>query len=139
MLSALKKVLLKAGNPAFPEKGFTVVELMVALTILATAMLGMESIIFTISKNSTTARRITTATDLCQVKIEELKSLGYNAVVNCLESNINERGEPGGIFSRSVTVYTTLVPRTKMVLVRVRWTDLMGPRTVTLRTIVANI
>jgi prepilin-type N-terminal cleavage/methylation domain-containing protein len=139
VLSGIKKVLFKVEGAVLPEKGFTIIELMVALTILAVAMMGAESVLLTIVRNRVTARKVSIATDLCQTKIEELKSLGYNAVVNCLESNIDERGCSGGIFNRTVTVSTGPVARTKMVRVRVRWDDLTGTRTVSLRTIVADI
>jgi len=139
VLSGIKKVLFKVEGAVLPEKGFTIIELMVALTILAVAMMGAESVLLTIVRNRVTARKVSIATDLCQTKIEELKSLGYNAVVNCLERNIDERGGSGGIFDRTVTVSTGPVAKTKMVLVRVMWNDLTGTRTVSLRTIVADI
>jgi prepilin-type N-terminal cleavage/methylation domain-containing protein len=139
MLSAIQKFGLKARVSVFQEKGFTLIELMIALTILAIAMLGSENVLLTIVRNRITAHKVSIATDLCQTKIEELKSLGYNAVVNCLERNIDERGGSGGIFDRTVTVSTGPVAKTKMVLVRVMWNDLTGTRTVSLRTIVADI
>lgn len=140
VLSGIKKVLFKVEGTVLPEKGFTIIELMVALTILAVAMMGAESVILTIVRNRVTAHKVSIATDLCQTKIEELKSLGYNAVVNCLEPNIDERGSSGGVFNRTVTVSPgPVLNRTKAVLVSVTWNDLTGTRTVSLRTIVADI
>jgi len=140
VLSGTGKVLLKIESTVLPEKGFTIIELMVALTILAVAMMGAESVLLTIVRNRVTARKVSIANDLCQTKIEELKSLGYNAVVNCRESNIDERGCSGGVFNRTVTVSAGPVLNiTKAVLVSVMWNDLTGTRTVSLRTIVADI
>ena len=139
MLSGAGKVLLKDEDTVLPEKGFTIIELMVALTFLAIAMMGAESVLLTAVRNIGAARKVSIATNLCQTKIEELKSLGYNAVVNCLENGIDERGCPGGIFDRTVTVSNGSIPSTKIVLVKVMWKDLTGIRTVSLRTLVTDI
>ncbi|MEW6381027.1 MAG: type II secretion system protein [bacterium] len=126
-------------NPFHSEKGFTLIELMIALTVLAISLLGTESVIISIARNRASARKVSIATNLCQAKIEEMRSLGYNAVVNCIEVNINEKGLSGGIFNRYVGVSTGPVPRTKVVQVLVWWKDLMRFRSISMRTMVADI
>lgn len=139
MIADTKKIWLKAGDLVFSKKGFTLIELMIALTVLTIALLGTASVIINVARNRDMARKTSAATNLCQAKIEELKSLGYPAVDNCLEHDIDEQGNPGGIFDRTVVVNSGPVPNTKLVLVRVTWEDFFRTRSVFLPTVIANI
>lgn len=133
------RIWLTVGNSFYSEKGFTLIELMIALTVLAISLLGTESVIISIARNRASARKVSVATNLCQAKIEEMRSLGYGAIVNSIETNLNEEGSSGGIFSRYVGVSTGPVPRTKVVQVIVFWRDLMRIRSISMRTMVADI
>ncbi|MCL6582767.1 MAG: type II secretion system GspH family protein [bacterium] len=128
-------------NQGLAERGFTLIELMIALAMLAISLLGTESVIISIARNRATARKMSVATNLCQAKIEELKSLGYGAVVNCIETNLNEKGLAGGIFNRYVSVSEGPVPRTKTVWVIVWWRDFdfRKIKTVSMRTMIADL
>jgi len=141
MIAGIRIRPAKIGGSFLSEKGFTLIELMISVAALAVAILGVGNVIVNAARSSAIARKNTMACNLCQAKIEALKALGYNALANAnsQESNINEKGEQGGYFTRTVTATNGPLPDTKLITVTVSWTDLFGPRTVSLQTMVANL
>ena len=121
------------------SKGFTLIELMLALTVLIFVVLGTSSTIINVTRISANARKTTLASDLCQSKIEEIKSFGYNVAFNSDEYNIDAEGNSGGIFNRSVRVNNGPIPNTKLIIVMVSWTDFIQTHRVFIPTIIANI
>ncbi|MBU4259360.1 MAG: prepilin-type N-terminal cleavage/methylation domain-containing protein [Proteobacteria bacterium] len=59
------------------NKGFTLIEVLVAMVILTVGLLGTAALITGIIKGNKVSNRITTATVLAQDKIEEIKGAGY--------------------------------------------------------------
>ena len=121
------------------KNGFTLIELMLALVILIILALGTSITIINVARNVVEARKTTLAGNLCQSKIEEVKSYGYNAALNCDEHNIDEEGNSGGVFHRAVRVSDGPIPNTKLILVTVSWTDFIKTHSVAIPTIIANI
>jgi len=126
-------------DPLSPQKGFTLIELMLALTILIFVVLGTSSTIINVARISANARKTTLASNLCQSKIEEIKSFGYNATFNSDEYNIDAEGNSGGIFNRTVRVSNGPIPNTKSLIVTVSWTDFIQTHSVFIPTIITNI
>ena len=115
--------------------GFTMVEIIIALSFLAITLLATGSMIINIARSGSVNRKSTLACTLCQTKLEALKSLGYEAVSNSEELNLNESGNSGGIYNRRVTVTDGSTADTKIVTVEVSWTDTIKPHTVSVRTL----
>lgn len=67
-------------NSGGAEGGFTLLEVLVALVILAVGMLGMASLTVSIISANQYSRDLTTGTTLAQQKMEELQSLGYAGI-----------------------------------------------------------
>lgn len=59
------------------DSGFTLLEIMVALTILSFGMLGTAALIGGIARGNMISKNITVATTLAEDKMEEVMRLGY--------------------------------------------------------------
>lgn len=62
------------------EKGFTLVEVLVAVFILAVGLLSLAVLAGTVIKSNSTSNKVTIATTLAQDKMEEIRRLGYSGV-----------------------------------------------------------
>jgi len=60
-----------------PQKGFTLVEVLVAMTILCVGLLGLASLTAGIMHANNLSKKLTTATTLAQDKMEAIRNLGY--------------------------------------------------------------
>ena len=59
------------------NKGFTLIEVLVAMVILSVGLLGTAALITGIINSNKLSNRISTATVLAQDKIEEIRGVGY--------------------------------------------------------------
>ncbi len=59
------------------KKGFTLLEILVALTLLATALFGMAGLTVALMQGNTFSNRLTVAATLAQDRLEDLTKLGY--------------------------------------------------------------
>jgi len=104
------------------QKGFSLIELLIAMAILAIAMLAAASMQFNSVRNNTSGNIITQANMLGKAKMEELKStrdlddLGLGGT----ESGLNAEGAPGGIYDLSWTV-DNLGDTARRITVTVQW------------------
>jgi len=60
------------------NKGFTLIEIMVAIVILSIGLLGMASLTVGIIKGNKLSSNLSTATTLCQDEMEDMRRLGYS-------------------------------------------------------------
>ena len=114
------------------NKGFTLVEIMIAIFILVIALLGLISVTVMVIKGNSFSKTMTTATTLAKDKMEQLKNTGYDS-------------SPGGpetaesIYTRTWTVTPNdPAPNMKKIVVTVTWDWQGTTRNVTLMTIVAK-
>jgi prepilin-type N-terminal cleavage/methylation domain-containing protein len=103
------------------QKGFSLVELLIALAILALSMLAAASMQFNSIRNNTSGNLVTQANMLAKAKMEELKNTtDLNTLSNGAENAINAEGQPGGIYNRTWTV-ENLGSTARRITVTVRW------------------
>ena len=104
------------------QKGFTLIEVVAGLIILAIGLLGIVAMQITATKSGYFSNNVTQATIFAQDKLEYLKNLSYS------DSNLsnglhNEDTISGTIFSRAVNVAEDAGNSMKTITVTVQWTD----------------
>jgi prepilin-type N-terminal cleavage/methylation domain-containing protein len=115
------------------QGGFTLIEVMIALTLTAIAVMGIVALFITQTQASGFSRRMTEAAVLAQDRVERLRTQGSAvAILPTTESNLNERGGSGGIYTR-VFSETLTDPNWADITVSVSWSDDGTSQTVTMR------
>jgi type IV pilus assembly protein PilV len=104
------------------QKGFTLIEVVAGLIILAIGLLGIVAMQITATKSGYFSNNVTQATIFAQDKLEYLKNLSYS------DSNLsnglhNEDTISGTIFSRAVNVAEDTGNSMKTITVTVQWVD----------------
>ena len=64
------------------DSGFTLIEIVVALLVLTIGLLGMAGLSIEVMKGNKSSNQISTATALAQDKMEELRGIGYEGMMN---------------------------------------------------------
>ncbi len=102
------------------QKGFTLIECLVAMTLLSIGFLGASSLTVGIIKGNYHASRTTTATVLAQDKLEDVIGAGYPVAISSSEGyNIIPNFST---YRRNTTVsFNTPLPDMKTVNVQVFW------------------
>lgn len=101
------------------NKGFTLIEVLVAMVILSVGLLGTAALITGIINGNKVSNRITTATVLAQDKMEEIKGLDYSSIVSEPKSSLPP---PYDQYERQVTVIDpSPAANMKTVTVTVYW------------------
>lgn len=119
------------------ECGFSLLELLIAITILAIGLLGMAGLQATAIKGNSFGIRNTEATALIEDKIEAYKNTPYASISAGITTETNLGS--GGIFTRKSTVEdNTPATDMKTITVQVSWTDVIGTHTFSFRTIVSQ-
>jgi len=122
----------KCGRQAHRQSGFTLIEIMIAMFVLAVGLLGAAGVATTVINGNALSKKITTATTLAQDKMEELKGTDYASIAT--DSDTQE-----SIYTRTWTV-TSDSPVTGMktidIVVAFSWKG--SPHNVTLQTMVTQ-
>ena len=126
------------GRPLIRQKGFTLLEVLIALTLLTVGLLGTLGLTTGVVRGNFFSKNITTATVIAQTQLEEVQRQGYTAA-NGLAGTANVT--MGGVtFSRQTTV-TDNTPQNNMktVTVNVEWNEgNAGSKQIKLHTIIAQ-
>lgn len=114
------------------DKGFTLIEIMIAMFILVVGLLGVAGVATTVINGNVFSKGLTTATTLAQDKMEELKNTKYSNIASGSDTQES-------IYTRTWTS-TSDSPATGMktidVTVQFPWKG--STHNVTLKTIVAR-
>ena len=115
--------------PAGDQRGFTMIEVMIAIVLLAVATTGLVGLFRIQTGASSFSRHATEATELAQDKLEFLRTQAANAASGS-EPGLTSLGKTGGGYDRSWTV----VPSTTFTdyAVTVSWDESGTPRSIRL-------
>ena len=116
------------------ERGFTLVELLVAATIAGVGFLGLAATHATAIRATAVGRNQTVATTLAQEQIEQLRRLPYVLIANISSSNVTL-----GAKTYAIRADVSAAPggTSKQVASRVDWTDQFGAHVVQLLTVIS--
>lgn len=104
------------------QKGFTLIEVVAGLIILAIGLLGIATMQITSTKGGYFSSNVTQATIFAQDKLEYLKNLSYSD--SHLSNGLHNEGTISGtLFSRVVNVVEDAGNSMKTITVTVQWAD----------------
>lgn len=101
------------------SKGFSLLELLIALIILSVSILALAGLMSTTTKNNAFGGHLTEAVTLAQDKLEELRALPWSSIAG---SSDTITGSTGIHYSRIWEV-RDLNPNLKEIEVTIRWAD----------------
>lgn len=114
-------------RPRGGQGGFTFIELLIAMAILAIGMMAAVSMQFSSTRNNTNGDIVTQATMLAKAQIENLKNRALSnltaGTVQDPNNPVNAEGQSGGIYTRSWTI-ANLGAGAREITVRVQWSRL---------------
>lgn len=119
------------------EKGFSLIELLIAMSVLAIGMLAAASMQYSAVRNNTQGNVSTQASMLAKSQLEMLKNQDIDSAVLAAgdysdATPIDENGNPGGIYNRSWRI-DPLGTSARRIRMTVQWTKFGDPRSVVVR------
>ena len=126
---------MKVPSSIGPNAGFTLVESMLTLAIMAVALLALAGLQITALRGNDLSRRMTTAVSIAEQSLEQLKNTPYTNIQTEAASQITASNLH---FTRQVTVTNGPLPNTKRVSVLVSWRDQSQTHTLPLATIIGQ-
>ena len=107
-------------NPLLKPKGFTLIEVLVALIILSFSLLALAGLMVTTTKNNAFGSHMTEAATFAQDKLEELRAIKWENLID--GNNTNQQGGSTGInYTRNWNVTTN--GSLKTITINVNWND----------------
>jgi len=108
---------------AVKSKGFTLIEVLIALVILSISLLGVASLMITTTKNNSFGSHMTEGTTLIQDKFEEFLVTPWGNIDNGNDL-VMVRGSSGISYSRNWSVVPDAAfPNMKRIFVTINWND----------------
>ena len=126
----------KNSDTIAQQHGFTLLEVVIAMSILAIGILGTSSLLYRVTGNNTRGNLTTQANLLASSKMEELKHTATLTTLANGNDTVNDLGSGAGStnFTRSWTI-TNPIGRSRMITVTVVAQSGMGQHTVVLRSL----
>ncbi|MBM4348625.1 MAG: prepilin-type N-terminal cleavage/methylation domain-containing protein [Deltaproteobacteria bacterium] len=122
--SYLAKGGIKVKN-SLKSNGFTLIEVLISLVILAISLLALAGLMTTSTRNTAAGGRLTEAATLAQDKLEELRAIPWDSITP-LNQPVSDSpsSRPGVQYTRSwVASLNALNPEIKEIQITISWTD----------------
>ena len=119
------------------EHGFSLIEMLIAMSVLAFGMLAAASMQYSTVRNNTTGNTATQANSLAKAQLEMLKNQDIHSTALAVgdyvdPTPIDANGSPGGIYNRSWRI-DPLGTSARRIRVTVEWTKFGRSRQVIVR------
>ncbi|MBI3272242.1 MAG: hypothetical protein HYZ53_24845 [Planctomycetes bacterium] len=125
------------GRPVSAASGFTLLEAMLAAVVILVALMGLASTMSYAARTDMVAGEHMSALNAGRAEMETIKATSFGALAALNNTNFTVAGMSGLTPVGQVLVNTTN-PNLFDVTVTVTWRGVMGPQTLTLRTLIAN-
>ena len=102
------------------SKGFTLIEILVALVILSISLLALAGLMVTTTKNSSFGGRMTEAATFAQDLLEQLRASPWGNVVSGTDQKM---GSTGVNYTRNWNVVPNPAGTQRWVTITVNWND----------------
>jgi len=108
------------------QKGFTLIEILVALIILSICLLGMAGLMTTTTKNNSYGGHLTEASTFAQDKLEQLRATPFGMIP--LNATVTDKplGSTGITYNRSWVAVPNIAPPANtlnVITITVSWID----------------
>ena len=128
----------KIRNIFKKENGFSLIEMLIAMSVLAFGMLAAASMQYSTVRNNMTGNTSTQANSLAKAQLEMLKNQDIASTALAVgdyvdPAPIDANGNPGGIYNRSWRI-DPLGTSARRIRVTVEWTKFGRSRQVIVRT-----
>jgi len=107
-------------NNSLKSNGFSLIEVLISLVILAISLLALAGLMTTTTRNTASGGHLTEAATFAQDRLEELRVTAWDNIVNGSDPNPIQ-GSTGINYNRIWTVNTN--DNEKRVTVTVNWND----------------
>ena len=111
-------------NPLLKPKGFTLIEVLVALIILSFSLLALAGLMVTTTKNNSFGGHMTEAATFAQDKLEELRAVKWENL-NDGNSTDQQGGSTGINYTRNWKVLEKETRNLKTISITIDWNDRM--------------
>ena len=122
------------------KKGFSMLEVLIAIVILSIAIMGLAALQSRGIRGNDLGNRTSQAVALAQDRLEDLINASRTQTISGgSESDIDETGSAGGVFSRTWTVQNSVpVTNADTIAITVGWIDIAGPHNVTINGVITS-
>ena len=131
-------------NRLTDKKGFSILEILVAITILGIGIMGLATLQSRGIRGNDLGNRTSQAIALAQDKLEELINTSRSTTLSAGTTNdtnnpVDETGSGGGMFTRSWTIQDdTPVTNAQTVGVTVSWNDIGGQHNIAINGVITS-
>jgi type IV pilus modification protein PilV len=116
------------------ERGFTLIEVLVALSIMSLGMIGILALQKAATSASGYSRRATEAAVLAEDRLEEMRTLPLSTVTDGTDTvDASGVANAEGLFTRAWTL--VVADEIATITVRVQWNEADGAHAITFRTL----
>ena len=126
------------------QKGFTLIEMLIALSILSIGLLSLAELQIIAIKSNKHSKELTSAVILAETTLEGLKKSRItklsNGIFQDTNNPVNETGGTGGIFTRSWTIADYKgSTNMKKITATIEWPGPKGIRSISLDTVLSDV